>query len=359
MEDWLPATLDPVDWRRIVNLDRLAAWMGGQGLEGASITSPSSIAGGTQNLLLKFDYGERQYVLRRAPQHSVAGGNRTIRRETRVLAALAHTDVPHPRLIAACDDETVMGAAFLLMEPIEGFNPVVGMPAPHATDPAVRRAMGFALIDGILALGRVDHVAVGLADFGRLEGYLERQASQWRDQYLGYAHYPGWTPASLPHIETIADWLTAHRPLRMSPGIVHGDYHLANVLYRCDGPELAAIVDWELASLGDPLLDLGWLLATWPDPVEVEATLPVTPWDGFPSDVELIARYAAGTERDLHQINWYKILACYKLGILLEGTHARALGGHAKAVTGERLHRQAAGLLERAIRSIENPIGAP
>ena len=134
--------------------------------------------------------------------------------------------------------------------------------------------------------------------------------------------------------------------------MIHGDYHLANVLYRFDGPELAAIVDWELTTIGDPLLDLGWLLATWPEGGEA-GNVSVTPWDGFPTADELVERYAGQTDRDLTHMRWYGVLACYKLGIILEGTHARAAAGKAEQATGEALHNQTLGLFRRALRWID------
>ena len=119
--------------------------------------------------------------------------------------------------------------------------------------------------------------------------------------------------------------------------------------YRHDGPQLAAIVDWELATIGDPLLDLGWVLATWPDG-DGASTVSVTPWEGFPTAAELVARYAAGSPRDCAAIEWYHALACYKLGILLEGTYARACDGKAPQETGDKLHSRAVVLLDRAGR---------
>jgi aminoglycoside phosphotransferase (APT) family kinase protein len=341
-------------WRGLVDLDRLAAWMDERGLGGGPIEQAARPPGGTQNILLKFRRGERWYMLRRPPLSPRFNGSETMRREARVLGALKGSDVPHPGLIAAEPAEDVLGAAFYLMEPVEGFNPTVGLPPLHARDPAVRRQMGFALADGIAALGRVDHVAAGLSDFGRAEGFLERQVGRWQKQLASYAEYEGWAgPGEIEGIGAVGAWLDAHRPATFRPGLIHGDYHLANVLYRFDGPELAAIVDWELTTVGDPLLDLGWLLATWPEPDGPEAgNVSVTPWDGFPTAEELVARYAEGSDRDLSAIHWYGVLACYKLGIILEGTHARAAAGKAEKATGDRLHAQTLGLFRRALRWI-------
>ena len=336
-----------------VDLAALAAWMDGQGLAGGAIEAPTLLAGGTQNILLKFHRGGRDFVLRRPPVHLRANSNETMRREARVLGAIADTAVPHPRLIAACPDETVLGAAFYLMEPIDGFNPTTGLPPLHAGSPAIRRRMGLALAEGIATLGALDHVALGLTDVGKPDNYLERQVARWKAQLETYHEHEGWPgPAAIPGVDEVGRWLDAHRPAGFQPGIIHGDYHLSNVMYRPDGGELAAIVDWELTTIGDPLIDLGWLLATWPSPDEDAAAIAVTPWDGFPTAEELVAHYGERSSRDLSHIHWYGVLACYKLGIILEGTHARASAGKAPVATGDRLHAQTMGLFQRALRWI-------
>lgn len=338
----------------VVDIESLASWMTERGLGAGPIENATPLTGGTQNILLRFARDGRDYVFRRPPPHPRPNSNETMRREARVLRALAETDVPHPRLIADCGDESVLGAAFYLMEPVDGFNPVGTLPEPHASSAAIQHGMGLALVDGIAALGRVDYRAVGLADFGKPDGFLERQVSRWASQLASYADFAGWPGAgALPAVDQVAAWLERNRPARFSPGVMHGDYHLANVMFRHDGPELAAIVDWELATIGDPLLDLGWVLATWPEgdgAGDEESAVKVSPWIGFPTAAELVERYRAGSERDLSAVDWYLALACYKLGILLEGTHARACAGKAPRDVGDKLHGRAVVLLERAGR---------
>jgi len=333
----------------LVDLGRLGAWMDEQGLPAGPIEQAAVLAGGTQNILLRFTRGGRSFVLRRPPPHLRKNSNETMRREARVLAALAGSDVPHPGFIAGCPETDVLGAAFYLMEPIEGFNASTGVPASHGT-PAMRHAMGLALADGIAALGRVDYLAVGLSDYGKPDGFLERQVERWRSQLESYSALPGYPGPQIPGVERVATWLEAHRPPAFQPGILHGDFHIANVMYRHDSPALAAIVDWELSTIGDPLLDLGWLLATWPvEDGSAPGGMGGHAVHGFPRADEIVARYRAQTTRDLSHVDWYAVLACYKLGIILEGTHARAFAGQAPKETGDLLHATTVALFERAL----------
>jgi aminoglycoside phosphotransferase (APT) family kinase protein len=244
-----------------VDLDRLAEWMDDAGLPKGPLERIERLAGGTQNILLRFERGGARYVLRRPPLHKRENSDETMRREARVLAALRDSAVPHPRMIAACAETDVLGASFYLMQPIEGFNATTGLPGLHASDPALRHRMGLSMVDAIAALGSVDYEAVGLVGFGKPEGYLERQVARWRRQLDGYAQLEGYPGPDIPGLDRVAAWLEEGRPATFRPGILHGDYHLANVLFEPDGPELAAIVDWELSTIGDPLLDLGWMLA--------------------------------------------------------------------------------------------------
>ena len=161
-------------------LNAVAEWMSQQGLGDGPLEDVSEIGGGTQNIMLRFTRSGRPYVLRRGPKHLRPRSNIVIMRETQVLAALAGTDVPHPRLIASCDDLGVLGdAVFYLMQPIDGFNAGQELPALHAGDPAVRFQMGLSMADALAKLGAVDHAAVGLGDFGKPEGFLERQVPRW------------------------------------------------------------------------------------------------------------------------------------------------------------------------------------
>ena len=334
-----------------MNLDALAEWMSGQGIGEGPLEDVIELSGGTQNIMRRFTRAGRSYVLRRGPRHLRPRSNEVILRETRVLAALAGTDVPHPGLIAVCADPAVLGdAVFYLMEPVDGFNASQELPPLHAGDPAIRFEMGLSMADALARLGAVDHVAVGLDDFGKPDGFLARQVPRWLaelDSYRRFDNYPG---PDLPGVDHIAGWLNTNRPSSWTPGIMHGDYHAANVMFSRAGPDVVAIVDWEMCTVGDPLLDLGELLITWRQP-DGSCVFPgaLTTADGLAGTDELLARYAANTARDLSRVDWYMVLACFRLGIVIEGTLARACAGKAPKDIGQQLHQAAVWLFDRAL----------
>ena len=318
----------------LVDFGVLASWMSASGLPDGPFSDVSVLAGGTQNVLVRFTRGGRTFVLRRPPRHLRKRSNDVLRREMQVLSALKGTDVPHPGFIAGCPDESVMGGAvFYLMEPVDGFNPTVSLPESHES---VRREMGFSAVDALARLGAVDHVAVGLGSVGNPDGFLDRQVGRWLDDLASYDAFEGYPGHSLPNVSSVASWLSDHVPAAWTPGIIHGDYHMANLMFRFDGPEVAAIVDWEMCTIGDPLLDLGWLIATGDS------------WVGMPAAGEVIDHYAGRTTRDLTHMQWYAVTACFKLGIVLEGTNARAHAGKAPKDIGDLLHATAVHLLTRA-----------
>lgn len=345
------------DWQDLVDLNRLARWMDAHGLESGPIEAPLRLTGGTQNLLLRFRRGSREFVLRRPSRALREVGSKTIARESRLLKALAGSPVPHAALIADCVDQDVLGASFYLMEPVQGFNPncAEGLPTPHAQQPAMRRRMGLAMVDALLRLGEIDYPAAGLAGFGRPEGFHQRQVARWLAHLDSVKDYAGWPGANgLPGLARLASWLSEQCPQQFQAGIQHGDFHLSNVMFRRDSAELAAVVDWELATIGDPLLDLAWLVVTWPDADGRGAgTIEVHPWDGFCDSDELVARYRAGSTRSLADFNWYLVLAGFKLGIFLEVSYARACAGTACKLTGEKHHASALRLFAKALQRID------
>lgn len=336
-------TLDAVDG---VDLDVLAGWMTQQNLGEGPITDVRPLAGGTQNILISFARDGRSYVLRRPPLSKRKNSDETMRREARVLAALHGSEVPHPGLIAACTDTDVLGAAFYLMEPVDG---VGALPLPDhiAENPGQQRELGESMIDALAALGRVDHIEHGLADFGKAEGWLTRQVPRWRSQLDSYSEIRQYPGPRLPHLERVSAWLDANIPGSWNPGLIHGDFHFGNVMIDHSEPRVTAIVDWELCTIGDPLLDLGHLLANWPDPA-LPDRLGVPVATGMPTTAHAVERYAHASGRDVSDYKWFAVLACYRLAILLEGSNARAYAGSTTKEIGDSLGKRAKELFEQA-----------
>jgi len=311
----------------LVRPERLARWMDARGLPGAgSPIEGRYVTGGASNELFEIRRGDVRMALRRPPRQVPKGRNETMMREYRVLRALADTDVPHTRVLDACDDPDVIGAAFYLMEFVDGWSCMNtgGWPAPFDTDLEARAGLGYELVDAIARLARVDWKAKGLEGFGHPEGFHDRQVDRW------LAHWASCRMRDLPGIDEAATWLRGYRPRTFTPGIMHGDYQFANVMFRHGAPaRLAAIVDWEMATVGDPLLDLGWVMMGWPDPDEDRKTGGYVDYTGMPTRAQLLARYAARSGLPTDEIDYYVVLARFKIAIVLEAGYARFVRGGA------------------------------
>lgn len=337
-----------------VDLNSLTDWMDTQQLGSGEITNAHLLTGGTQNILMQFDRAGRTYILRRPPIHVRKNSNKTMQREAQVLSALTGSTVPHPGFIAACDDTEVLGASFYLMEPVSGFNVLNGLPELHQSDKEMQYRMGLSHVEALASLGSLDYLEIGLKDFGKIDGYLKRQAPRWLSQLESYSQYTNWPGlGKAESIDTIAQWLEDNCPNSFEPGVIHGDAHIGNVMFSLDNGEVAALIDWELATIGDPLIDLGWIIATQPDPDGTQ-TLMLEGADtcAYPPIEEMIKHYGKHSSRDLSNISWYGVLGCFKLAIILEGTFARYCAGQAPKDAAERLHESANRLIERALKLI-------
>jgi aminoglycoside phosphotransferase (APT) family kinase protein len=301
--------------------------------------------------MVRFRRAGRDYVLRRGPEHLRRHSNDAMRREMRVLEALGATDVPHPRLIAAGPDGEV---AFYLMDPVDGYSAAVELPDRVRADAGERHAMGLAMADALGRLARVDHVAIGLGDVGQPEGFLERQIPRWLKEIERYRELDGYPGFTIRGVKEVVSWLQVHFPASWTPGLMHGDFHLGNVMFAPEEPRIAAVVDWEMCTVGDPLLDLGWLIASWPGRAPALDVVggELAAAGGLPDPDELLAVYAERSGRDVSNVHWYRVLACFKLGIVLEGTQARACAGQASAAMGERLHAMSVALFAQALELI-------
>jgi aminoglycoside phosphotransferase (APT) family kinase protein len=276
------------------------------------------IGTGIGNALFLLRRGEDRWVLRRPPAVKNHPSAADTSREWRILDALEGTEVPHPRPLLFCDDSTVLGAPFMVMTLVDGFTPGAEIPEWLTTDPSALYDLAMAYVDGIVRLSEVDWQARGLQGLGRPEGFLERQVSRWMAQLDGYR------VRELPEEKFLCRWLEENRPPMSPAAIMHGDYSPFNVMVAHDRPvRLAAIIDWDTGTIGDPLLDIGHLLARWVEPGEVGPLGDSATLAGYPTRREMAALYEEGTGRDLSALPYYEALALFKLGVILEGTYAR------------------------------------
>jgi aminoglycoside phosphotransferase (APT) family kinase protein len=299
---------------------RLTAWFS-TSVPGSGDLTARLIAGGRSNLTYEVTDGTAAWIVRRPPLGHVLATAHDMAREYRVMSALRDTAVPVPTTYALCRDADVVGAPFYVMEQ------VAGTPYRHAAElephgPERTRAIATRLVDTLATLHEIDPDAVGLADFGRPEGFLVRQVHRWKRQ-LDASH-----SRDLPAVDELHARLAADVPPESAMGIVHGDYRLDNVLID-DHDRLAAVIDWEMATLGDPLTDLAYLvvcqrLGAGPCGAAV-ASASSAP--GFLTEDEIIQRYAGRSQRDLSRFGFYLGLASYKLAAILEGIHYRHLHG--------------------------------
>ena len=293
-----------------MDIERLSVWLDGQGLELGNPASAQPLSGGSSNAMFVVERGGSRWVLRRPSKVAVERANEGMRREFRLLTALEGTPVPHPKPVALCEDESVLGCVFYLMhEVVGGVHPV---PAPPALDDDDhRREIAFALIDALGRLHQVDWRGAGLADLGHPEQFHERQVSRWTRQL---ASYQG---RELPEIDTVTGWLEGHLPGAFEPTIMHGDFHMLNVLIAPDPPgRVLAVLDWETATIGDPLLDLAGFCEVWFASTK----------EGWPTREELVERYSSVRGLPVApDLTYYEVLYNFRLAVLLEGVYQRSL----------------------------------
>lgn len=335
----------------------LTGWVRAQGL-GKTVTDVVPLAGGSQNVVVRLRIDGRRLVLRRPPPHPRPNSDRTMQREIAVLHTLAGSDVPHPRIVAACEDLDVLGVVFYLMEEVDGFNPGNEIAPAYVNDPQMRHQVGLNYAADVARLGQAAWQGSELAEWMRPGSFLERQVPQWRSAVTAYREQDGYAYDSLPGVDELCDWLDANRPADYVPGIVHGDIHLNNTMLRREIPEVAAFVDWEMCTIGDPLLDLGWMLVCWPlDPNPLGSAGHLSELGGLASRAELLEAYLAAGGRRTEHLDWYLALACVKLGVVIEGTWARYLAGRASREAAERLHAGAVKLMGygNAVAAGDNP----
>ncbi|MCX9193230.1 acyl-CoA dehydrogenase [Carbonactinospora thermoautotrophica] len=306
-----------------VDLAKLAPWFA-EHVPGAG-DGPLQVrrlSGGRSNLTYEVSDGARTWVLRRPPLGHVLATAHDMAREYRVISALAGTCVPVPRPLALCADESVIGAPFYVMEKVDG----VVYRSPDLLDQlgtAGAHQVGHALADVLAALHNVDPAAVGLADFGRPEGFLQRQLSRW-DRQLAASR-----TRDVPGIDDLARRLASTLPASPRAALLHGDYRLDNVIvHTADPGRINAVLDWEMSTLGDPLADLGMFCMYWDGFAGLSgAVLSPGGHPGFPSRADLVERYAARSGVGVDRLDWYIAFAFYKIAVILEGIYCRYVQG--------------------------------
>jgi aminoglycoside phosphotransferase (APT) family kinase protein len=281
---------------------------------------------GHSNVTFLLRSGDRELVLRRPPRGPLPPSAHDVLREARLLRALAPTAARVPRVLAVGADPALIGAPFYVMERVAG--DVVTTRVPPALDtPTGRREIGEQLVDALVEVHAVDWRACGLEGFStRPEGYLERQLRRFGGLWQHNR------TREIPAVERVAAWLAAHRPVSPAPTIVHGDYRLGNVMLAPDAPaRVAAVFDWEMATIGDPLADVGYLSAMWVQhddpPLGMFELSSVTRAEGFATRAQLVARYERLSGRPVTDIRWYRTLALWKAVVFMEGNYRRALAG--------------------------------
>ncbi len=327
----------------------LAGWFA-EVVGGEAPLTLTPVSGGASNSLFRVQRGDECYALRRPPATANDRTSHNLERELVLAKALSRTDVPHARLIGGTIDPRWIGGPFIVLDWIEGFTPRDPMPAPFANSSALRCALGDAVIDALAGVASVDWLDCGLAGFGRPEGFLQRQVDRWLAQFERVR------VRDLDDLDTVTAWLRANTPQSCTPGLMHGDFSFANVMIAPSAPaRVAAVVDWELATIGDPLLDLGHLLSSWADSSTGPTWAHYIDWsNGFRSRREAADRYARITGRSVERLDFYMVLALFRLAVLLEGSYARHVRGQSDNPRHAAFAQRVPDLIAQAVRTLSH-----
>ena len=319
----------------LADIPRLTEWLDAHIPQlGKGPLKTALLHGGTSNVVLTLDRGEETMVLRRPPTVPPPGAEKGVLREARILTALNQTDVPHPLCHGACEDASVIGAPYYVMEKVEGWAPNLrGEKIYH--DPPFDQmpyeyGIPYAIVDGLIKLANVDYKAIGLEDYGKPGKFLERQVDRWAGQLASYKERYGYEGRELPGYAETEEWLRANVLQNEVRGIIHGDVGTPNMMFRHGPPaRLAAMIDWELSTIGDPMLDLGLFTGMMRDENFPEKEFPIAMTNPahFPTRQALARYYCAGTGRNIEDFEYFAILAKFKSGCLLEYKVAQAEAG--------------------------------
>jgi aminoglycoside phosphotransferase (APT) family kinase protein len=332
-----------------LDLGALTAFLRSRGVPLAGPMRGELISGGKSNLTYLLSDGKQGYVLRRPPLGTILPGAHDVAREYRVMGALADSVVPVPAMTALCADDAVMGVPFYVMRAVPGVvlrdrDLVAQVPE------GVRAKLGRTLVDTMADLHEIDPADVGLSDLGRPDGYLRRQLDRWLRQYHTIK------VRELDHAESVAAVLQASLPAAGAAGIVHGDYRLDNVIVdHYDMSRIAAVLDWEMATLGDPLADLAALVMFWDEPGQPfnPITGGLTAFRGFLTRDQVVERYVTRRRLVVDDLDWYLVFARFRLAIILEQIHVRYLQGKTRGVGFDRVGDMVVALLAQCREAVE------
>jgi len=326
-----------------LDLDALGAWMTANVPGFAGPLTYAKFAGGQSNPTYRLDTPDRAYVLRRKPFGPILPSAHAVDREYRVIAGLHPTGFPVPRPYGLCEDPGVIGAAFYVMEMVEGRTIWDGA-MPGAT-PAERTAYYEAMVDTLAALHTTDYAAAGLGDYGKPGNYFERQVGRWTKQYRAAE------TERMESVERLIDWLPRTLPEQTRTSIVHGDYRIDNMIFAPAEPKVIAVLDWELSTLGDPLADFSYLLMSWvTEPEGRSGVLGMTgPETGIPTIEQVVDRYCTATGRDgVPDLNWYFAYNLFRLTGIVQGIKKRIIDGTASSAQAEKTVAKIHGLADAA-----------
>jgi len=341
---------------RIVDVDRLEEFLESE-LGPAEEYHVEHHQEGHSNETLFVTWGARELVIRRPPPGEVAESAHDVLREYEVMDALQDTGVPLPTTVAATEDHDIIGSDFYVMDRVAGDVLREGLPE-RFENPDAREAIGRELVDGLAEIHAVDYEAVGLEEFGYPPGFTERQVDRWTKQLM-WAFEVTVEEREVPKLYDVMEWLSDNVPEEMPDTLVHGDYKLDNVMYGpSDDPDLVAVFDWEMSTLGDPFTDLGWMLSYWrdakdPDPAVPELTAQFMEGGDFMTREELVARYEERTGFAFENERFYRALAVYKLAGLGEMFFRRYLEGNSDDPMYPTMRERVPALADRATRIIE------
>jgi aminoglycoside phosphotransferase (APT) family kinase protein len=342
----------PVRAGEELSLERLQSYLRQHVPDGAGTLRVEQFPHGHSNLTYLVSWGGHEWVLRRPPFGNVVKSAHDMGREFRVLSKLHAMYPPAPRPLIFCDDDTVLGAPFYLMERRRGIIFRKSPPAGWSLDPNTMRQLCVALIDNLARLHALDYRAAGLGELGKPDGYVARQVHGWSKRYRDAQ------TDAVPELDRVIDWLTSNMPPESGAAVIHNDFKFDNLLFDPnDLTRVVAVLDWEMATVGDPLMDLGSALGYWVQPGDPDM---MQEWSMGPTSVpgsltrrELVERYAELTSRNVSNIVFYHCFGLFKIAVIIQQIYARYVRGHTRDERFAQMNRMVSALAAAANRVVQ------